>query len=95
MEKVMVLNPVAEFQATVRQKEQQRINIKGKIIGILNNNKPNARIFFDSIEEVLRKRLSLEPLYQVRKSVPAKGASEELLETVANNCQVAITGTGD
>ena len=52
-ERIVVLSPVAQFRKAQRVDVALPDSLSGKVLGILNNNKPNAAVFFGAVAEGL------------------------------------------
>ncbi len=68
--------------------------LRGLRLGLLENTKANAAALLDEVEALLRD--DLEPAAVVRISVPGTlPASDEALDRIAAECDLAIQAIGD
>jgi len=72
-------------------------NLNGKIIGLVDNGKPNYDIFLARLEELLGQRFSFSGVVHVRKGEKDTGAplNAKDVEKLEKNCQVVINGICD
>ena len=69
--------------------------LAGKVVGFIDNAKPNFGVLADDLGELLKTRYGVSRVIKRRKpsaSVPAKA---EVIEELAKECDVVITGSGD
>ena len=77
------------------QLPERPATLDGKTIGILVHNKWHAPIFFRFVEKKLRERYNVKKVIWGNKEFTSKPAPAELVDELARQCDVAITGTGD
>jgi hypothetical protein len=69
-------------------------NLRGRRLGLIQNGKHNADKLLDGVFSLLEPELS--PAEVVRRSVPTTApASEEFLDELAAECDLAILAVGD
>ena len=69
--------------------------LAGKVVGFIDNAKPNFGLLADDLGELLKTKYGVERVIKRRKpsaSVPAKA---EVIEELSGECDVVITGSGD
>jgi hypothetical protein len=64
-------------------------------MGILLHNKWHAPIFFGFVERKLREKYGIKQVIWGNKRFTSKPAPGELVDQLARQCDVAVTGTGD
>ena len=69
--------------------------LDGKVVGFLDNGKDNADKLLDLVAEIVAKRHKLAGAVRRRKPNGSKGAPPEMLDEMAEECDVAIVGVGD
>ena len=67
--------------------------LKGKIIGFLQNGKPNADILLMRLAHLLREKYGL--LEGLSRSKPRPSQPSESIEEMANQCHGVINALGD
>jgi len=72
-------------------------NIDGKVIGLVDNGKPNYDIFLTRLEELLGQRFKFADIIHVKKGEKDTGAplNKADLEKLAGNCHLVLNGICD
>jgi len=96
---IEVLNPTASTMA-VEMEIAPRVNdLNGKVIGLLNNGKPNFAIFLSRVEELLSQRFKFAEVVHVDKALAGGGVAAPLpsgaMEEFAAKCEVVVNGMCD
>ena len=65
------------------------------VIGLLNNGKRNADLILDATFRMLSERYKLADTVQHGKGSASQPFSRDVIDDVANRCQVAVTAVGD
>ena len=90
---ILILDPIAESSndphATGRINE-----LNGKVIGFIDNGKPNFHYLIDDLSELLKSKFGVEKIVRHRKrgSVPIEST---VMADMSEQCDVVITGSGD
>jgi hypothetical protein len=92
-EMIEILNPTAT-KATKQIKLAPRIyeNLRGRRVGLLDNNKPNAGKFLDHVGALLKKRYDGVELISKRKMTRIEA---DCLTELAERCDVVINAFAD
>lgn len=96
--KIMVLNPTAKGKIRKREIASRLDNLSGKVIGFLDNGKPNSDLFLAHIKEALSMEFRLSDLLEKAKTTYPYGggpASEDIYHGLASSCQGVIVAMGD
>ena len=95
---IEVLNPTATA-VKVGLEIAQRINdLNGKVIGLLDNGKPNFDIFLARIEELLNQRFRFAEIVRAHKGAGISGGAplaDDQMEKFTAKCDVVINGMCD
>ena len=96
---IEVLNPTARA-VTVEQEIAPRVDdLNGKVIGLLNNGKPNFTIFLSRVEELLSQRFKFAEVVHVDKAIAGSGVAAPLpadeMEKFAAKVEVVVNGMCD
>jgi hypothetical protein len=70
------------------------IDLAGKVVGLLDNTKEQADIILDTVASVLRERYGVARVITRRKEFFSKPATDELINEMANEVQVAVAALG-
>jgi hypothetical protein len=92
---MQVYDPTAPNSAPARDLRQSVADLSGKVIGFIDNTKPNFNLLAQDIGELLRSRYGVKTVIQKRKRSVATAAPNDVLDELARDCDLVITGSGD
>ena len=69
--------------------------LAGKVVGFIDNAKPNFGLLADDLGELLKTKYGVARVIKRRKSSASVPAKPEVIEELAAECDVVITGSGD
>ena len=69
--------------------------LAGKVVGFIDNAKPNFGVLADDIGEFLKAKLGVARVVKHRKPSASVPARPEVIEALSGECDVVITGSGD
>ena len=64
-------------------------------VGLLSNGKPNAAGLLRLVAERLAENLSIQQIVEVAKSSSSTNAPQELLDQLADQCDLSLVAIGD
>jgi hypothetical protein len=70
-------------------------DLHGKVIGFLDNSKPNADKLAERLGELLKEKYGVANLITRRKLTAQQGAPKEYLDQLAAQADIVLTGLGD
>ena len=70
------------------------MDLRGKVVGLLDNTKEQADIILETIGEELRSRYGVAEVIMCRKEFFSKPARPEMLDEMARQVQVAVAAVG-
>jgi hypothetical protein len=70
-------------------------SLAGKVVGFIDNAKPNFNHLADDLGELLMARYGVKAIVKRRKSAASIPAPPDMLREVSDACDVVITGSGD
>ena len=94
---IVVLNPTAK--TTIRQEQMAPglDDLNGKVIGLVDNRKPNFDIFLERVEKALSQRFQFAKIIRLKKG--GTGATvpmtPEEMEQLAPACDTVVYGISD
>jgi hypothetical protein len=91
---IEVVSPVACVGDTVERLNTGIDQITGLRVGLLDNSMPHAGDFLRFVAEVLADKYAAQIVERRKEGRSARSAGQELLDDLAANCDVAITGFG-
>ena len=89
-----VYDPSAPSGNRPEHARQTLDSLRGKVIGFIDNGKPNFHLLVDDLAELLINKYGVSEVIRHRKrgSVPVM---ETVLKDYAEKCDAVITGSGD
>ena len=69
--------------------------LNGKVVGLLDNSKPNADKLEERFAQLLRERLDVAKVVTRRKISAQQGAPKEYLDELASQADFILSGLGD
>ena len=97
---IEVLDPTTQVVGGELGLAPRTSDLNGKVLGLLDNDKPNFDIFLSRIEELLCQNFKFAEVVRVKKGTGGGGGAAlpcpvDDLERFAATCDIAITGMGD
>ncbi len=94
---MIVLSPEGKAQAFAERVAAlpRFANLNGKVVGLLDNSKPNADKLEERFAELLRERLDVAKVVRRRKLTAQQGAPKEYLDELAAQADFILSGLGD
>ena len=92
---ITVYNPCGDVQPVKKLPLAPRLtDLKGRVIGVINNSKPGSYALFPYLEELLERNFGARILEWV---VPFGSLPDrpEILNEILSRCHAVITGLGD
>src|SRR5215210_8401591 len=69
--------------------------LAGKVVGFIDNAKPNFNVLADELGELLMSKYGVARVVKHRKPSASVPAKPEVIEAFSGECDVVITGSGD
>ncbi len=92
---IVVLDPTNEAGHETGSLATRLDTLDGKVIGFLDNSKPNSDHFLAMLEEELSGRFQLAGVVRARKPTASRICPEEILTDLLSRCDALITAIGD
>jgi hypothetical protein len=70
-------------------------SLRGKVVGLLDNSKPNADKLGERFAELLQERFGVANVITRRKITAQQGAPEHYLDELAAQADFVLSGLGD
>ena len=90
-----ILDPVATASKAPALRWQPLDGLQGKVVGFLDNSKPNFHYLADDIAEVLVKKYGAASVVRHRKLAASIPTPESAIKDVGEKCDLVIAGSGD
>jgi hypothetical protein len=93
--RISVLDPSAPASGVAAQTHRTLSSLKGKVIGFVDNSKPNFNHLVDGISEVMKSRYGVKATVKHAKRLASIAASVDQMDDLVSRCDLVITGSGD
>ncbi len=91
-----ILDPIASAGTTGGEHTIHPLDtLKGKVVGFIDNSKPNFNYLVDDLAELLIARHGVAAVIKHRKLSASRPAPEAAIADLKQQCDLVITGSGD
>jgi hypothetical protein len=90
-----VLSPRATGAGYIFQPRQRLDNLKGKVVGFIDNAKPNFEDLVDDLGHLLVERYGVATVVNYRKPSPNRPAPDAWIQDLSQRCDLVITGSAE
>jgi hypothetical protein len=91
----MLYDPTAPLQGAAGGSNRRLEGLAGKVVGFIDNAKPNFNHLVDDLAERLIARYGVAEVVKRRKPAASVPAAADVVAELAARCDVVITGSGD
>jgi len=94
---MIVLSPEGKAQTSAVRIAglPQFTDLRGKIVGVLDNSKPNADKLAERFAELLKEKYGVAGVITRRKLTAQQGAPKQYLDELAAQADIVLSGLGD
>ena len=94
---MIVLSPEGKAQSSAAKVAglPQFTDLRGKVVGLLDNSKPNADKLAERFAELLIEKYGAASVITRRKLTAQQGAPKEYLDELAAQADIVLSGLGD
>ena len=92
--KMDFVDPTAGSTSEAISMAPRPADLSGKVLGILDNTKEQADIILQTLGEALREKYGVKEVIMRRKEHYSKPALDEMIEEMADQCDVVICALG-
>jgi hypothetical protein len=93
--RIVLLDPTAPRPASAPSRGWQLDGLQGKVVGFIDNAKPNFHHLVDALAERLVAEHGVARVVKARKKAASIPADRAVLDELAAECDLVITGSGD
>ena len=96
-QEVLIDPTVTTVQASIHMAPRPH-DLDGLIVGLLNNGKSHADLVLDATHRLMLDRYDLQGIRNYQKGTPGAASrtfTPEIIEEIADNCQVVINALSD
>lgn len=92
---VLLYDPTAPAASESKYVRPSLDGLAGKTIGFIDNAKPNFSHLVDDLGALLIERYGAAKIVKRAKRGPSMPAARDVVEELADQCDLVITGSGD
>ena len=92
---VLLYDPTAPRMERPEQAQQLLAGLAGKVVGFIDNAKPNFNHLVDDLAELLTSKHGVKRVLKRQKRSASVPAPDEVIKEFAEQCDLVITGSGD
>jgi len=91
----LVYDPTSPSHTQPRQAPAPLGDLQGKVVGFIDNSKPNFEHLAADLKDLLVSRYGVARVVMQRKRSASMSAGAPVLDELAKECDLVITGSGD
>ena len=91
----LVYEPVAPCLTQLRESRPPLDSLAGKVIGFIDNSKPNFNHLVEDLSRVLVEKHGVKRVIKRRKRSASQGVPEAVMNELVEQADAIITGSGD
>ena len=95
VESILVYDPTATCQNSPQRLREMPDGFAGKIVGFIDNSKPNFNYLIDDLANLLVSKYGVKTVVKRRKRMSSQPATDAMIKELCAACDVVITGSGD
>ena len=92
---ISVFDPTAPDAVESQQLRRPLDALKGKVVGFIDNVKPNSNYLVDDVAELLVTKYGAKAVMKHKKRGASIPVAEEALNDLARQCDLIVAGSGD
>ena len=92
---ILLYDPTATRAAGADTVAQKLTDLRGKVVGFIDNAKPNFDHLVDDLAELLSARYGVARVIKKKKRAASVPADDAVYRELAEHCDLVITGSGD
>lgn len=92
---VILFDPTAPQQQASRAEQRTLAGLTGKVVGFIDNAKPNFNHLVDDLAGLLVARHGVARVVKRKKRSASVPAPAEMMREVTGECDLVIAGSGD
>ena len=92
---ITVYNPSSKPAPKELQSASRNVSLKGGILGIIDNSKPNSDTILKRMAEQLKNRFEIEEMVWYRKPTASLPIANDEVQKLVKKCDFILAGVGD
>ena len=91
----LVYDPTAPAPGATQNLYHRVGHLSGKVVGFIDNSKPNFNFLVDEVAELLMNEHGVKAVIKRAKRGASMPATQQVLDELAAQCDLVVTGSGD
>ena len=92
---VLLYDPTVPCANEPQQLRKHLGNLSGKVVGFIDNAKPNFDYLVEELEALLTSKYGVRSVIKRRKPAASMPAIDAVISELADQCDLVIAGSGD
>lgn len=92
---MQVYDPTAPSPAVTQNLRRSVGDLSGKVVGFIDNSKPNFNLLVDDMAALLTSRYGVKAVIKRSKRGASMPATAQVVDELAALCDLVVTGSGD
>jgi len=92
---MQVYDPTAPTATMPQHLRRPLGDLTGKVVGFIDNAKPNFHLLVDDLAELLTVRYGVKSVVKRAKRGASMPATAQVIDELAQECDLVVTGSGD
>ena len=92
---MQVYDPTAPTAGVAQNMRHPISDLRGKVVGFIDNAKPNFDLLVDDLADLLAERYGVKSVVKRAKRGASMPATAQVIDELAEQCDLVVTGSGD
>jgi hypothetical protein len=92
---MQVYDPTAPSPEATQNLRRSVGDLSGKVVGFIDNSKPNFNLLIDDLSTLLTERYGVKTIVKRGKRGASMPAAAQVIDELAAQCDLVVTGSGD
>ena len=92
---MQVYDPTAPSPEATQNLRRSVDDLRGKVVGFIDNSKPNFNLLIDDLSVLLTQRYGVKTIIRHGKRSASMPAISQVIDDLADQCDLVVTGSGD
>ena len=92
---MQIYDPTAPSPEATQNLRRSVGDLNGKVVGFIDNSKPNFNLLIDDMAALLTSRYGVRTIVKTGKRGASMPATPQVLDDLAAQCDLVVTGSGD
>lgn len=92
---ISVYDPIAPYRDGESGKYRTLADLKGKVVGFIDNTKPNFDYLIEDLADIFKSRYGAASTMTFKKRQASVPAGDAVMQELLDKCDLVITGSGD